>query len=100
MSVCLGCDFAWIGCCAGLDLGFFRSKNHKKLLFKPRNSCFFSNTGDQQHQWDIPWHVAFIRGPQHRMGDTVSPDLGISIEVLVALLDLLVRSQVERDRST
>ena len=35
------------------------------------------------------WHGAFIRGARRRMGDTVSPDLGISIEVLLALLMLL-----------
>jgi hypothetical protein len=37
------------------------------------------------------WHVVlfFIRGAQCWMGDTVSLDLEISIEVLVTLLDLL-----------
>ena len=35
------------------------------------------------------WHVAFIRGARRRMGDTVSPDLGLPVEVLLALLNML-----------
>ena len=43
------------------------------------------------------WHVAFVRGARRRMGDTVSPDLGISIGVLLALLDLLEDEWNETD---
>jgi hypothetical protein len=43
------------------------------------------------------WHVVFVRGARQRMGDTVSPDLGISIGVLVALLDLLEAKWNETD---
>jgi hypothetical protein len=72
VSLCLGCACAWIGrvgeswVCLCLDrmlcrvgfCAFSGQKIPKKLGFEPRNSCLFSNTGDQQHQWDI----LFVRG--------------------------------------